>query len=87
MLAAGHRVITYYRRGFGASIRPAWDTNSSRWRPIFMFCSAGSACAGGTGGDRWGDPLPRSSRRRTGQRSSAGCAAAAGPARHEQQSW
>jgi non-heme chloroperoxidase len=23
MLAAGHRVITYYRRGFGASSRPS----------------------------------------------------------------
>ena len=41
-----HRVITYDWRGFGARADRPWDMNSTRWPPIFMFCSAGSACAG-----------------------------------------
>ena len=52
MLVAGHRMITYYRRALAPRADRAWDTNSSRWPPIFMSCSAGSACAGATGGDR-----------------------------------
>jgi len=38
MLAAGHRVITYCRRALAPRGDRAWDTNSSRWPPIFMFC-------------------------------------------------
>ena len=45
LLAAGYRVITYDRRGFGASSRPAPDMTSARWPAIFMSCSAGSTCA------------------------------------------
>ena len=45
LLAAGHRVITYDRRGFGASSGPASDMTSTRSPPTFMSCSAGSTCA------------------------------------------
>ena len=40
LLAAGHRVITYDRRGFGASSRLLLDMTSARWPPISIFCSA-----------------------------------------------
>ena len=38
LLAAGHRVITYDRRGFGASAGRASDMTSTPWPPIFMSC-------------------------------------------------
>ena len=46
LLAAGHRVITYDRRGFGASSLPSSDMTSTRWPTTLMSCSAGSTCAG-----------------------------------------
>ena len=45
LLAAGYRVITYDRRGFGASSGRPPDMTSARWPPISTFCSAGSTCA------------------------------------------
>ena len=45
LLAAGLRVITYDRRGFGARAGQAPDMISTHWPPIFTSCSAGSACA------------------------------------------
>jgi non-heme chloroperoxidase len=46
LLAAGYRVITYDRRGSGASSGPASDMTSTRWPATLMSCSAGSICAG-----------------------------------------
>ena len=45
LLAAGHRVITYDRRGSGASSRPSTGMTSTRSPPISMPCSARSTCA------------------------------------------
>ena len=45
LLAAGHRVITYDRRGFGASSGQAPGMTSIRWPTILMCCSAGSTSA------------------------------------------
>src|SRR5690349_20443441 len=46
LLAAGHRVITYDRRGLAPRAGPAWDMTSTRWPAIFMFCSAGLTSTG-----------------------------------------
>jgi len=40
LLAAGHRVITYDRRGFGSSSKPAPATITTPLRPISMLCLA-----------------------------------------------
>ena len=38
LLAAGHRVITYDRRGFGRSSKPATATVTTRSPPISTSC-------------------------------------------------
>ena len=45
LLAAGHRVITYDRRGSGASSRPSTGYDFDTLAAISMSCSAGSTCA------------------------------------------
>ena len=42
LLAAGHRVIIYDRRGFGRSSKPVSATTTTRSRPISTSCSRSS---------------------------------------------
>ena len=48
LIAAGHRVITYDRRGFGKSSQPTPATTTTRSPLIWTNWSAPSICAGST---------------------------------------
>jgi len=45
LLQAGHRVITYDRRGFGRSSRPSQGYDFDPWPPTSTRCSPSSSCA------------------------------------------
>jgi non-heme chloroperoxidase len=89
LLAAGHRVITYDRRGFGASSRPSvgydFGTLAADLHVLLSRLDLHGVVLAPFAMDT-GHPLPGGSRLRAGQGSRAGGAAAVVPAQDPRQS-